>query len=236
MALASRPPRPCRATLATVTGRAEGLLLHRGGVLGHVDQDGRLHVALPDRLGDRRAARDLRAPGRRRCGDLITPSCPGIVIGPILPVSVGLDLAGLLQQRARRTRRRRARARRPARRRCRSGRRWSRRPTGRPRQPRRRRRPRRRGTRPCRRPRSAPGVRVSAQAAITFLPVAVGAGEGELVHARAAQRGAGLAEAGDDLEHRVLRHDLGEGVGQPAPTPGVSSLGLKTTALPAASA
>ena len=80
------------------------------------------------------------------------------------------------------------------------------------------------------------GVRFSAQAAITFLPVAVRAGEGELVDAGAAQRGAGLTQAGDDLEHRLLGHRLGEGVGEPLPHPGGDSLGLKTTALPAASA
>jgi len=40
----------------------------------------------------------------------------------------------------------------------------------------------------------------------------------------------------DDLEHRLLGDHLGEAVGQPLAHPGVSSLGLSTMALPAASA
>ena len=62
-----------------------------------------------------------------------------------------------------------------------------------------------------------------------------GPGEGDLVDARAAQRRTGLAEAGDHLEHRPVRRPR-EGAGQPLADAGVSSLGLNTTALPAASA
>ena len=39
-----------------------------------------------------------------------------------------------------------------------------------------------------------------------------------------------------DLQHRLFGHHLGERVDQPLPTAGVYSLGLNTTALPAASA
>ena len=63
-----------------------------------------------------------------------------------------------------------------------------------------------------------------------------GAGEGELVHGCGAQRVAGHAETGDDLEHRATAHHFGELVGEPLPDAGGVSLGLNTTALPAARA
>ena len=52
----------------------------------------------------------------------------------------------------------------------------------------------------------------------------------------AGQRLAGLAETGDQLQHRLLGHHLANELTSQAPTAGVSSLGLNTTALPAASA
>ena len=61
------------------------------------------------------------------------------------------------------------------------------------------------------------------------------AGEGHLVHAGAAQRGARLAEPGHHLQHRSP-HRLEERPGQPLPDAGGVLDGLKTTALPAASA
>ena len=59
------------------------------------------------------------------------------------------------------------------------------------------------------------GVRFSAHAAMTFLPVGPDPVNASLSMSARAQGVAGLAEAGDDLEDRATVHDLGERVGEP---------------------
>ena len=81
------------------------------------------------------------------------------------------------------------------------------------------------------------GVSVSAHAAITCRAVAGDPVKATLSTPAAHERAAGLAVAGHDLEHRPAGDRLKEGPSAShSPMPGVYSLGLKTTALPAARA
>ena len=175
VALAQRDGLVHVAHLGDGDGRAERLLAHRRRVLGYVDQHGRLDepVARP-RRGRRRTARPPRASASSMWRRMMS-SCAGMVIGPnwrpaSAPTRTSARLAGQL---GRRTRRTPARRRRPARCRRRSGRRWSIAPHTAASAAASRSASSATISASLPPPSMSTGVRVSAQAAMTFLPVAV---------------------------------------------------------------